>query len=148
MNGPTMDRLLRLVFVAVVFLAVAPQWCLPANVDVSLKIKPDPVSGSSSFGFKVQQLPAFVFVSAGGNLELGTGNRTLLHISGPASDGNKTLVRALLWTLQRLRRDSVDAESSGSRLGHPRVHDVLCLIFVYLCQPGGVCGEAKVVRQG
>lgn len=99
--APTNSRWLRLVFVVVVFLVVAPQHCLPANVDVSLKIKPDPVSGSSSFGFKVQQQPAFVFVSAGGNLELGTGNRTLLHISGPASDGNKTLVRELLWTLLR-----------------------------------------------
>ena len=78
------------------FAASLVQECATAahsNVDVALQIKPEPSTGLSSVGFKVQEQNAFAFISARGNLELGTGNRTLLHISGPDSTGNKSLVR-------------------------------------------------------
>jgi len=83
----------RVVAAILVSLAL-PGRCAPAPQDVALRIKAGP-DGSSAVGFKVQQLPQFAFVSADGNLEFGSGNRTLLHISGPSSEGNKSLARLL-----------------------------------------------------
>ena len=54
---------------------------------MKLQIQPDE-DGVSMFGFKVQGQSGFGLVAVDGDLMLGSGSRTLLHISGPDTEAS------------------------------------------------------------